>query len=651
MRNKSGVVIRGFEKIGASRSTWAEGPRTKEKQLNEARYRAIIENQTELVITFQPNFKISFVNEAMCQYFGSSRAEIQEENLLHFVVEEDVDTVISAIRTPVSGSQRGTVVRVRNVRGEVCWTEWNGKAIFDGNRVLEYHVVGRDITDRKKMEDALIKSEANFRKLAEASPVGIYIFQDGAICYANSALLNLTGYCKEEIIGRDPFNLLTHPDSTAIIRENSIVRLQGENISPYKVRLVGRNGEDIWGYLSADIIDYESRPAIVGVIIDVTKSLKLEEEILKASQLKSLGVLAGGIAHDFNNILTVIAGNTSIAKTRYYDRDDALELLDEIETATSQARTLTQQLLTFSKGGVPVKETASIKEVIKESAMFVLRGSNVRCEFNIPDDLWTVDIDKGQINQVISNLIINADQAMPEGGVLRVSAENIEVHLGESSALPARHRVSIAIEDQGIGIPEGYLEKIFDPYFTTKQQGHGLGLATSYSIIKRHGGDIQVESQVGIGTKFTICIPALVGHRMEESYQAVRPVPGQGNILIMDDEEQVRLTLGRMLVYLGYTVEYAVDGVEALERYVQGLISKKPFDAVIMDLTIPGQMGGKEAVWRLLAIDPGAKVIVTSGYSNDPVMEDHTARGFCGVITKPCDLVKLSKVLGDALKR
>jgi PAS domain S-box-containing protein len=510
--------------------------------------------------------------------------------------------------------------------------------------------VGRDITQRKKLEDALIKSEANFRKLAEASPAAIFVYQDGVLCYANTAFLDLTGYSIQEIVGSNPFELLAHPDYTESLRRNCIARFRGERIPPYKIRLVGKGGRDIWGYLSADIIDYEGADAIVGAIMDVTESLKMEEEILKGSKLKSLGVLAGGIAHDFNNILTVIAGNTAMAKTGCNNGEYVLDLLEEIETATGQARTLTHQLLTFSKGGVPVKETASIAELIKESAMFVLRGSNVRCEFDIPEDLWAVEIDVGQVNQVISNLVINADQAMPEGGVIKIFARNIESEPIEQSAPSPRRQVCITIEDQGTGIQEENLANIFEPYFTTKKDGHGLGLATSYSVIKRHGGDIQVESSLGIGTRFTIYLPVSFSGRIAETQTDEHLVSGHGHVLVMDDEEPVRLTLGRMLCYLGYTVEYADDGVEALEKYVLGLFNKKPFDVVIMDLTVPGQMGGKEAVQRLLAMDPKAKVIVTSGYANDPVMEDYISQGFCGVITKPCNLAKLSQLLDDVLK-
>ncbi|NMB32839.1 MAG: PAS domain S-box protein, partial [Clostridium sp.] len=346
MENKNGLVSRDFEKISANRCSSAE-PNAEDMKFNESRYRAIIENQLELVIIFLPDFKISFVNEAMCQYFGSTPAEMLGKNLFHSVVEEDIDFLISAIRNLVFGIQNKTESRVINPKGEVCWTEWSGKAIFDGNRLLEYLVVGRDITDRKKMEDALIRSEANFRKLAEALPVAVFVYQDASIRYVNSAFLDLTKYSNEEIMEYEPCDMLDQLDFDEIIRATSIARQNQEVISPYKVRLVSKDGEDIWGYLSADIIDYEGRPAIVGVIMDIDNNPRIEEKILKVSKLESLGLLAGGIAHDFNNILTVIAGNISIAKMRHHICDDALEMLEEAEKATFQACALTQQLLTF----------------------------------------------------------------------------------------------------------------------------------------------------------------------------------------------------------------------------------------------------------------------------------------------------------------
>ncbi len=307
----------------------------------------------------------------------------------------------------------------------------------------------------------------------------------------------------------------------------------------------------------------------------------------------------------------------------------------EAERASVKAKDLTQQLLTFSKGGAPVKKTTALTGLLRDSASFSLRGSNVRCKLSIPDDLWHVEVDEGQINQVINNLIINADQAMPEGGTIRVMAENIT--LSDQYVLPLKsgNYIKISIEDQGVGIPKEHLSKIFAPYFSTKNEGSGLGLAISFSIIKNHDGYISVASQLGIGTTFYIYLPAsqkeiLIIQDDEES-----PIVGKGRVLIMDDEDSVRDVAGEMLKSIGYEVEFARDGDEAIELYKKAKELGQPFDAVILDLTVPGGMGGKEAVRKLIELDPKVKAVVSSGYSTDPVMADFRQYGFKSIVAKP----------------
>jgi len=331
------------------------------------------------------------------------------------------------------------------------------------------------------------------------------------------------------------------------------------------------------------------------------------------------------------------------------DNNDLTEFLTEVENAAFQARDLTQQLLTFSKGGAPIKETASIQELLRESANFVLRGSNVNCNYTIADDLWPVNIDKGQINQVINNLIINADQAMPEGGAIQLSADNIHSGTNHLPSLNASHYIKISIKDTGIGIDSQHLSKVFDPYFTTKQKGHGLGLATCYSIIKKHDGDITISSKPGNGTTVNIYLPAFPGVSVAENNLPGAPLCGQGKILIMDDEAIVRETLGKMLNCLGYTTGFANDGLNAIHLYQTAQQASDPYDAVLMDLTIAGGIGGKEAVKKLLEIDSEAKVIVSSGYSNDPVMAEYKKYGFCGVLPKPYEIKSVNQIMYDLL--
>jgi signal transduction histidine kinase/ActR/RegA family two-component response regulator len=385
---------------------------------------------------------------------------------------------------------------------------------------------------------------------------------------------------------------------------------------------------------------------------------KANEELLKMQKLESVGELAGGIAHDFNNNLQSILSSVTLAKSYANPEDVVYEKLEEAKKVVLQSKSLTQQLLTFSKGGEPVKNTISISKLIKDSANLALSGSNVRCELVIPDDLWPVEADKGQLNQVISNLIINADQAMPEGGDIKVWAENINVV--EKDLLPVEegNYVKITIEDQGTGIPQKHLQKIFDPYFSTKQKGSGLGLATTYSIIRKHDGHIDVESEVGVGTVFHIYLPSsrLKTQKAPTPSEAegVRPehVGGKGisgtlkgKVLLMEDETLIKLAVTQHLRNLKYEVEAAEDGAETIELYNKAIDTGKPFDAVIMDLTIPGGMGGKETIKRLLEIDPEVRAIVASGYANDPIMAEFNKYGFSGALTKPYEIDELDETV------
>ncbi len=386
--------------------------------------------------------------------------------------------------------------------------------------------------------------------------------------------------------------------------------------------------------------------------LDVSEKKKTEEEIVKSKKIESLGILAGGIAHDFNNLLTGILGNISLAQTYLTPDHRAFDRLEAAADASKRARELTHQLLTFSRGGLPIKTTASVAELLTDSAGFVLRGSNVRYELSIPHDLWSVDIDLGQVNQVVNNLFINALQAMPKGGTISVQAENCLIE--QDSVIPLRpgKYVRIHIQDQGIGIPAENLQKIFDPYFTTKQTGSGLGLTTAYSIIKKHDGVITVGSQVGVGTTFCVYLPA--------SRASVAGLPGasapnnnhgrSGKILVMDDEEIIRELAAELLTQMGYEVSLVKDGASAISVYKQAKNSGKPFDAVIMDLTIPGGMGGKDALRRIRELDPNVRAIVSSGYSQDPVMADFREYGFAGVLRKPYDANDVAEQLKLVLR-
>ncbi|NNL41182.1 MAG: response regulator [Desulfobacterales bacterium] len=394
---------------------------------------------------------------------------------------------------------------------------------------------------------------------------------------------------------------------------------------------------------------------------DAKLGKRAKDRLEKIRNLESIAALSGGIAHDYNNLLTVIIGNISLIQS-YIEPDDMISgLLEEALEASMTAKSLTQKLITFSKGGRPIMETASISPVIKSTTEFSLSGSNIKCEFSIPDDLWLVQIDKTQIGHVIHNLVMNAREAMPEGGIITVAAQNVNI-TDKTPALGTRlkigHYVKISITDQGMGISKEILNKIFDPYFSTKdlgtQKGMGLGLSICHSIIKKHNGDITAESGTETGASLQFYLPAteetIVTHKSLEDPENAKIVLGKGRILVMDDEKMVTKITGHILNRLGYDPSFAENGAQAIDMYEKAMESPNPFDAVILDLTVRGGMGGKEAIKRLIEIDPKIIAIVSSGYSNSPVMTSYKDYGFMGVIAKPYNINELSKKLNEVLK-
>ena len=380
----------------------------------------------------------------------------------------------------------------------------------------------------------------------------------------------------------------------------------------------------------------------------ISERERMESELLRVQRLESLGLLAGGIAHDFNNLLGSLMGSVSLAMVDVDTESPAFQQLAKAERAAVRAQELVRQLLTFSRGGAPVRKLIALAGLISEAAGLSLGNSRVLHELAIPRELWPVEADEGQMMQVLNNVLINADQAMLSGGIIRIAASNVTLGDGEVALLKAGRYVKIAICDEGTGISREHLARIFDPFFTTKQKGSGLGLAASYSIIRKHDGQITVESEPGTGTVFHIYLPASQGEvpliKRDDKF-----MKGSGKVLVMDDEEDMRRTTGDMLARMGYTVEYADEGGEACAKYRMARESGTPFDAVIMDLTIPSGMGGKEAVRKLLEIDPAARVIVSSGYSEDPVMADCRSYGFQGAVSKPYRMRELSEAVAKVM--
>ncbi|HWL14050.1 MAG TPA: PAS domain S-box protein [Opitutus sp.] len=551
-------------------------------------------------------------------------------------------------------------LRIRDFEGRVhdMHLRWWIDRTDEGLSLSRAVMVLVDLTELKHAEAALAAEKERLAVTLRAMAEGVITTDvDGGILFINSAAATLVGIEAKAAIGR-PIQAICAFASEgtgepvevpvlAVTRRDVVIDI------PPRTRLTGRGGViRLVEGCCAPVHAADSR--VIGTVLvfrDVTEQDRLEQELLRASKLESVGVLAGGIAHDFNNILTAVMGNVALAALDVPPDGDAGRSLREAEKATLRARDLTQQLLTFSKGGEPIRTAVQLDTIVREMTTFALHGSRVKPAFDFPDDLWPADADKGQIGRVVQNLVLNAVQAMPEGGMVRIALNNETVDGFSRLALAPGAYVHIAITDTGVGIRPEHLPQIFDPYFTTKQTGSGLGLAAVYSIVQKHRGAVDVSSQLGVGTTFRIWLPAKVGERSGsgEASGPIQPARFRGRVLFMDDEESIRQMASFLLRRFGLEVVCVADGADAVRRYREARDAGEPFALVIMDLTVPGGMGGREALSHLQQIDEGVRAIVSSGYSSDPVLANHRAHGFCGMVAKPYDVDDLARVLREAL--
>jgi len=612
---------------------------------DKALLRCLIDSVGDLIFIKDTNGVYQACNKAAEDFIGLPEAEQ--------IGKTDFDLFDLAFAEKIRQSDQRILASGKESRSEEWATGQSGeprifdtiKAPYCGPDGKQLGLVGiaRDITEKKQAAEALRENEELFHTLCDSAPIGIFKTDpEGNNTYCSPGWEKITGMAASDGLGSGWVAGIHSEDLEDHKRTWDAAVAAGQTYA-HEHRRVTRQGTTIWvRTLVSPLLTLDRRIAgYVGTMDDISELRKARRDRLRRQKLESLGALAGGIAHDFNNILMIILGNISMVHLQLNDLplESVNEQLKNAEQATVRARDLAQQLLTFAKGGDPVKKGIDLCGLLKESTGFALHGSNVRSEFSLANNLWAVKADEGQISQVVQNLVLNAIQAMPEGGIVSIRAEN--------TFAQKEKYVKISVEDTGTGISKDHLQRIFDPYFTTKHQGSGLGLAICYSIITKHGGEIKVRSTLGKGTTFHFTLPASDQKSQPEASPRKKVSQGSGRVLVMDDEKDIRALLHTMLERLGYSVESVENGTEAVNLYQKRKDEGMPFSAVILDLTIPGGVGGKETMEQLRRIDPAVKAIVSSGYSNDPILANFRDYGFSAVLAKPFRFSKISSVLQE----
>jgi PAS domain S-box-containing protein len=597
-------------------------------------------------------------NEATLKLLGASSKEELISRLREMFTENTIATRCDIIVRIWNGefAMEGEI-EARRLDGQLRLLAFNWRMESENGKPLlrRTQTLLVDVTEKRAAERALRESESRYRELFESAVGGIYrSTPEGEFIAVNPALVRMLGFESAQELMACELNQEARPFYVQPGRRKEFLSeiTSADFVTNFESEVLCKNGGTIWISENVRVVRDGQGNALYfeGFVSDITKHRRLDEEMQRASKLEAVGILAGGIAHDFNNILTAVLGNIGLTEMVLKKEGQSSELLHEAKRAALRARDLTQQLLTFAKGGEPVRASVDLAEVLRETAAFALHGAKARAEFHVADDLWPVNADKGQLGQVVQNLVINSVQAMPEGGTIGVSADNrmVDTASGNLPLSPGRY-VHLAVSDSGTGISAENLSRIFDPYFTTKKQGSGLGLATVYSIVKKHQGLIDVESQLGKGTTFHLWLPAANRAAPEKIAEVIVGIPLQARILFMDDEQPIRDIARAFMRRLNVECQLAVDGAEAVRKYQEALDADRPFDIVVMDLTVPGGIGGREAMELLQKIDPSVRAIVSSGYSQDPVMANHRAYGFRSVLPKPYDLGQLRHALEETM--
>jgi len=617
----------------------------------EERLHFLVKNSSDSLVIINSDGSQRYVSPGAERITGFPITELEGRSIDTLIHPEDMKAVMEAWNEVVAHPEKTVTVQYRHIHKTQGWvySEAIAQSFLNIPAINGVIASVRDISERKQAEVELRESEELFSLTFKSSPdaVNINRLDDGGYVDVNEGFTQLTGYTRDEAL--DSTFLAFEIWNDLADRQKLVLELQEKGfVENLEAEFCKKDGTIITGLLSARIISLKGVPHIISIARDITELKTHEKERLKIEKLESLGILAGGIAHDFNNLLTGIMGNISFAKV-FLDADHkSYVLLTEAENASVRAGELANQLLTFARGGEPIKKVVSPLLLVNEALSLALHGSNVKGSVLIPDSIHEFEADEGQMIQVFHNIVINATQAMPGGGVLTVTAQNEVLNNDNSFALPSGPYIRLTFADQGCGITEEDLKRIFDPYFTTKSAGTGLGLATVYSIINRHGGYISASSEIGKGTTFTIHLPSIgmiCNNRQAEVAEHTFGENKGGSILVLDDEEIIRDLASSILTHLGYEVTTCANGEEAIQLYRASVKSLTPFLTVFMDLTIPGGLGGKQAADEILSEFPEACLVVSSGYSNDQILSNYQEYGFSGAIAKPYKISDLEKLI------
>jgi PAS domain S-box-containing protein len=621
---------------------------------SEERYRDLFENAIDPICIVDDKQNFMDVNKRTAELFGYSRGELLSMNVRDMIPPEQRPRSENAFsELSRQGAYQQFIGKVRKKDGTFVDIEVSSSVIMENNRIIGSRDIIRDITERKRAEEALRENQARLDLALQSAHMGVWRWEiKENRRYFDDLTCQLLGIDAATFTGTaEEFLRAVHPEDREKIKAAIARTIEQNALYEPTYRAVWPDGS--LHYIAARgrlVRDDRGQPVrINGILWDVTDQHLLEQEFIKTQKLESVGTLAGGIAHDFNNLLQGIFGFISMAKLTFDQKDKSLAMLAQAEKALHQSVNLTSQLLTFSKGGKPVKKVLDLRSVIENAVAFALSGSRITYEIVVDKDLRTAVADEGQIGQVIQNIVLNADQAMPLGGIIRVSARNLPA----ASIVPPvdlqGDLVEIAIRDQGTGIPAEHLTSIFDPYFTTKEKGSGLGLATAYSIIKNHGGLIRVQSEIGKGTTFFIYLPASDAAVEKPKGPTIPAATRKARILVMDDEEIIRDVARELLTSIGHDVICVESGETAREVYQAARDAGTPFDLVILDLTIRGGMGGIETLRMLAEIDRDVKAVVSSGYSDDAALSNYRKLGFRAFLKKPYNMEELQNTLNTLL--